>query len=144
MRRMSEQQDETIAEDERGRRGQEVWKCNYAWGCGNKNKRWSCLWGGKKQPCDCGEKTFVQLQFSSSLYCMSVGDILPGLKCHSWSSEDDTSATRTVSTVTGNSRSRVGKAMTAATHLVTCPETRWWPQAYLSQRKKRNLDLNLL
>lgn len=54
---------------------------------------------------------------------MSVNDILPGLKCHSWSSEDDTSATSTVSTVTGNSR-RVGKAMTTATHLVTCPETR--------------------
>lgn len=68
-------------------------------------------------------KKIVQLQFSSVLYYMSVNDILPGLKCHSWSSEDDTSANSTVSTATGNSR-RVGKAMTAATHLVTCPETR--------------------
>lgn len=68
--------------------------------------------------------------------------VLPGLKCHSWSSEDDTGTTRTVSTVTENSL-RVGKAMTAATHLVTCPETHWWPQAYLSQ-KQRYLDLRTL
>lgn len=70
-----------------------------------------------------------------SLCCMYVFDILPGLKCHSCSSEDDTSATRTVTTVTGNSRSK-GKAMTAATHMVTCPVTHWWPQAYLGGERE--------
>lgn len=78
--------------------------------------------------------TYWDVLFVACLYF----DILPGLKCHSWSSEDDASATRTVSTVTGNDR-RVGKAMTAATQLVTCPDTHWWPKAYLSQ-KKRYLD----
>lgn len=70
------------------------------------------------------------------LCCMNVYiyDILPGLKCHSCSSEDDTSATRTITTAAGNSR-REGRAMTAATHLVTCLETHRWSQAYLSQKK---------
>lgn len=67
-------------------------------------------------------------------FFVQLHDSLPGLKCHSWSPEEDTSATRTVTMVTGNSR-RVGKAMTAATQLVTCPGTHRCPQAYLSEKK---------
>lgn len=60
--------------------------------------------------------------------------ILPGLKCHSCSS-DETSVARTVITATGNSCA-TAEAMTAEKPLVMCPETHWWPQAYLSGSKR--------
>lgn len=61
---------------------------------------------------------------------------VPGLKCHSWCSEDDASVTSMASTATGKSF-RAGRAMTTVTHLVTCREKHGRPQAYLGGKTAR-------
>lgn len=63
---------------------------------------------------------------------------VPGLKCHSWCSEDDAGATSDASTATGRSL-RAGTAMTAGTHLVTCRQKHGPLQAYL---EKTQPDVN--